>query len=132
MNRSTLTNVIGAVVLVGLVVWMFRGEQKDVRVTVIVPELSTLALHGQQIFNGICAACHGQNAAGSENGPPLIDQKYNPRHHADGAFNIAIANGVRQHHWKFGSMPPQPEFDSADIPAVVAFIRELQEANGIN
>jgi len=133
MTRSLLTSVVGVVFLALAVVWMLGdSEPKDVRVRVIVPELSETALQGQRAFNAICAACHGENASGSDKGPPLVHTIYRFLHHADGAFNIAIASGVRQHHWKFGSMPPQPAFDAADLPAVISFIRELQKANGIN
>lgn len=133
MGGSWLTNVAGIVLLVLIIGWMLDdGEPEDVRVLVTVPQLSETALRGQRAFNDTCAECHGENGAGSTAGPPLIDPIYRPSHHADGAFNIAIASGVRQHHWKFGSMPPQPDFDLADLPALVIFIREVQKANKIN
>lgn len=133
MQRSLLTSVVGGIVLIGLLVWMLGdGEPKDVRIEVFVPELSETALQGQRIFNDKCADCHGVNASGSAKGPPLIDLKYSQRQHADGAVNIAIMSGVRQHHWKFGSMQPLPAFDTAGIPAIITFIREVQRANGID
>ena len=87
---------------------------------------------GQRVFNAVCAACHGDNAAGKMgSGPPLVHKIYEPSHHGDMAFLLAVQNGVRAHHWRFGNMPPQDGLTRADVMAVVAYVRELQQANGI-
>lgn len=82
-------------------------------------------------FNENCARCHGANAAGSELGPPLIHKIYEPSHHADISFLIAVQRGTRQHHWQFGDMPPQPETGEQSVRSIIAYVRELQRANGI-
>lgn len=87
---------------------------------------------GESAFNAVCAACHGANAAGSEAGPPLVHRIYEPSHHGDYAFEMAVNNGVRAHHWKFGNMPPQPGLTKADVNTIIAYVRELQRANGID
>jgi len=110
---------------------MFGGKSDGVPVDVIVPNLSAEAKTGEAIFASNCAACHGSNASGSENGPPLVHTIYNPGHHGDEAFALAATRGVRQHHWKFGNMPPVPDFSIADAKPIVTYIRELQRANGI-
>ena len=81
----------------------------------------------------VCAACHGANAAG-QNGvaPPLVHKIYEPSHHGDAAFLLAAKQGVRAHHWKFGNMPPVEGVTPGDVKMVVAYVRELQRANGIN
>jgi len=104
-----------------------NGAAADVR----VPDLSAQATAGEAVFSKNCAACHGQNAAGSDKGPPLINDIYNPGHHPDEAFYQAAKMGVRQHHWRFGDMPPQPKVTEADVMSVLAYIREMQRANGI-
>ncbi|MGR3582900.1 MAG: c-type cytochrome, partial [Pseudooceanicola nanhaiensis] len=43
----------------------------------------------------------------------------------------AVQNGVRAHHWKFGDMPPQTGLTPSDVANIVAYVRELQRANGI-
>lgn len=83
------------------------------------------------LFERNCAECHGENAAGSENGPPLVHKIYEPGHHGDAAFYLAARNGVRAHHWNFGNMPPRPDVTEPQIAAIVAYVRELQQANGI-
>jgi len=103
----------------------------ETRVSVTVPRLSGLAAAGKAAFDANCAACHGENAAGSDQGPPLVHDVYNPGHHADGAFLFAAQRGVRQHHWRFGDMPPQPQVGKEDLEAIVRYVRELQSANGI-
>ena len=101
-------------------------------VEVKVPELTAIAEMGQQVFNQNCATCHGVNAAGNDgSGPPLVHIIYEPNHHGDAAFYMAARHGVRAHHWKFGDMAPVPGVTEADVTAIIAYVRELQRANGI-
>lgn len=94
--------------------------------------LNAVAQDGKILFERSCAECHGENAAGSGKGPPLIHKIYEPNHHGDQAFQLAARNGVRAHHWKFGNMPARPEVTEPEILAIIAYVRELQKANGIN
>ena len=96
-------------------------------------DLSTNAQIGKTAFEAKCAACHGANAAG-QNGvaPPLVHKIYEPSHHGDEAFWIATQRGVRAHHWRFGDMPPVEGLTRGDVTMIVAYVRELQRANGIN
>lgn len=85
------------------------------------------------MFDAKCATCHGVNATGLQDmGPPLVHKIYEPSHHGDESFQRAAAMGVRAHHWRFGNMPPVEGVTRADIAMVVAYIRALQRANGIN
>lgn len=101
---------------------------------VVIPaSFSENAMMGERAFNSVCAACHGSNAAG-QNGiaPPLVHRIYEPSHHGDGAFLAAAQNGVQSHHWDFGNMPAVEGLTDGDIRNIVAYVRELQVANGIN
>ncbi len=98
---------------------------------VVVPELSQLARSGEVAFNESCAVCHGKNAAGTENGPPLIHNLYRPGHHSDAAIFGAAMNGVIAHHWRFGNMPPVEGITEAKLRWIVAYVREMQVANGV-
>ncbi len=100
-------------------------------VNVTVPELSQVAKMGEAEFNASCASCHGQNAAGSSSGPPLIHRIYEPNHHGDFSFKRAIDLGVRAHHWKFGNMPAQPQVGDTQLAQIIFYVRSLQKANGI-
>ena len=101
---------------------------------VLLPEsLSQNAQIGQLGFEAKCAACHGLNAAGQDGvAPPLVHIIYEPSHHGDEAFQRAAAMGVRGHHWPFGEMPPIEGVTRGDVTMIIAYIRELQRANGIN
>ncbi len=102
---------------------------------VTVPEvLSAKAQSGEIIYDAACASCHGANAAGQDGvAPPLVHRIYEPSHHGDMAFVLAARNGVRAHHWSFGDMPPvEQRMTDAEIGLIVAYVRELQRANGIN
>lgn len=127
--------VIGVLVLgAGLVAWRNFGPsgEQSRSVEIVAPQqLSAAAALGKKAFDANCAQCHGANAAGTGKGPPLVHDYYNPGHHADGAFYNAVMNGVRQHHWRFGNMPPQPHVGQDKIRTIIAYVRELQEANGI-
>ena len=103
-------------------------------VAVNLPDtLSDNAQVGETIFNAKCSACHGDLAAGRAGlAPPLVHKIYEPSHHGDEAFQRAVAVGVRQHHWPFGNMAPVDGLTRGDVAMVVAYIRELQRANGIN
>jgi mono/diheme cytochrome c family protein len=125
-----------AVLVAGVGVWLWQlvgpsGKSTPYTVNVKVPQLSALAETGKSAFEANCAACHRRNAAGTDKGPPLVHDIYNPGHHSDGAFFVAAKVGVRQHHWPYGNMPPQPQVREAPLAAIVQYVRELQVANGI-
>lgn len=103
-------------------------------VEVLVPgTLSPNARIGKRAYEATCAACHGVNAAGQDGvAPPLVHKIYEPSHHGDEAFQRAAAQGVRAHHWPFGNMPPVEDLSRTDVGMITAYIRELQQANGVN
>lgn len=98
---------------------------------IVVPTLTATAEMGRAAFEANCATCHGAKAAGSDKGPPLVHKIYEPSHHADLAFLLAARNGVGAHHWRFGDMKPVPGVTDSQIEQIVAYIREMQRANGI-
>lgn len=140
MTRNVLLlGVVGAMI-VGLA-WRFFIAGTDVHSThagagpaeMKIPTLSDLATAGKGIFDANCAACHGQNAAGVDGaGPPLVHIIYEPSHHADITFYMAVKQGVRAHHWRFGDMPPVSGVGDGDVSKIIAYVRELQRANGID
>jgi len=87
---------------------------------------------GESDYNAYCRSCHGLLGSGTTAGPPLVHRIYEPSHHADAAFQLAVTRGVRAHHWTFGDMPPLPTMDSAGIAAVTAYVRWLQRQAGIH
>ena len=122
--------VFGAVAAL-LIVSRTSEEDTGVTVQVTPAALSDEAMEGETVFNANCAECHGPNAAGTNLGPPLIHDIYNPGHHSDQAFYLAAANGVRAHPWPYGDMPAQSQVSRDEVTLVIRYIRELQEANGI-
>ena len=95
------------------------------------PDFSDTALAGEELFNANCALCHGANAAGTDQGPTFIDRIYHPGHHSDSSFRRAVTQGVRQHHWTFGDMPPVATVTADGVERIICYIRELQRQNGI-
>ena len=86
---------------------------------------------GSKLFTQHCAACHGADLKGSDKGPPMLHKVYEPSHHADIAFQLAVANGVRAHHWQFGDMAPVPGLTPDDVAHITAFVRGEQRKVGI-
>lgn len=143
---KSMTIVAGVALAAGIGGWLVLGGQPDKTVTTAAPErkgdalasvtlpetLSENAQIGKRAFESVCADCHGQNAAGRNGmGPPLVHKVYEPSHHSDMSFFMAVENGVRSHHWRFGNMPPQKGVTRGDVAMIVAYVRELQIANGI-
>jgi len=96
------------------------------------PDMKVMVEAGARVFEASCAACHGQAAAGGTGlGPPLVHHVYRPAHHADGAFFLAVKNGVRAHHWSYGNMAPVPGLSDVEIAQVTAYVRARQRASGI-
>ena len=106
------------------------GVKSTIEVT--VPTLTAAGEQGKSLFEKNCMVCHGKNAGGTEQGPPLIHFLYEPGHHGDPTFVLAAKLGVRAHHWQFGNMPAQAHVAEVDVLTIVGFIREVQRANGIN
>jgi mono/diheme cytochrome c family protein len=86
---------------------------------------------GESLFMDHCAVCHGGDALGTDHGPPLLNPIYQPDHHSDASFYLAIRNGARSHHWMFGNMPPVRGVSDEDATRIVAYIRWLQHDAGI-
>lgn len=143
MDKRPIIGVV-AVVAIGVGVWAWQGPAGvddvaasgpvgEALVEVILPaSLNEAETMGKRGFDAKCAACHGENAAG-RNGvaPPLVHRIYEPSHHGDMAFVLAVQNGVQRHHWPFGNMPPVEGLTQAEILNIVAYVRALQAANGI-
>ena len=97
-----------------------------------VPALSAAARAGQEAFEANCARCHGVNAAGQDGvAPPLVHVIYEPGHHGDQSFHQAVRYGVRAHHWRFGDMPAIDGVSQSQVADIIAYVRELQRANGV-
>ena len=107
-------------------------QKKEMSIEVKVPkQFSEAGKKGSVIFEKNCSSCHGKNGRGTQKGPPLIHRYYEPSHHSDRSFFLAVQNGVRAHHWQFGNMPPIKSVTMEDVEKVIPFIREIQRENGI-
>lgn len=87
---------------------------------------------GEVLYASNCLSCHGVDGSGTPSGPPLVNETYNPRHHADLSFNLAVKNGVRSHHWRFGDMKPVPSVTPEGVSHITQYVREKQRQAGID
>ena len=136
MKARTIALGSAAIAVIAGGVWLLAPRAQEplavtAQATVVVPSLTAEETAGQDLFNANCATCHGPNGTGTEKGPPFLNRIYEPNHHGDMAFVIAARQGVRAHHWQFGNMPPVQGVTDQDVLKIVAYIRALQRANGV-
>ena len=103
------------------------GSGSDVDLATQVPDLVAA---GADLYAANCAECHGTDLRGTDKGPSHLSEVYEPGHHGDGAFLLAVQRGARAHHWPFGDMPPIEGLSTDDVEAIVAFVREQQRIEG--
>jgi mono/diheme cytochrome c family protein len=107
------------------------GLDEGTREALVAAEVPAEHEPARHLFDVHCAVCHGPAATGTEVGPPLVHPVYRPRHHGDEAFQLAVAQGVRAHHWRFGDMAPVPDLDRDDVASITGYVRWLQRSAGI-
>jgi len=117
-----------AIVVAGLVPLATSAQGKQIpRPTPgLMPNPST----GKTLFEKYCAQCHGADLRGSKEGPPLLHRIYEPSHHADIAFQLAVRYGARQHHWNFGDMQPVQGVTPDEVAHITAYVRYKQREAG--
>jgi mono/diheme cytochrome c family protein len=120
--------VLGAIGILGLTGSLsFQREAPSVQPSTPVPPEFII---GETLFNTHCASCHGLSAVGTHQGPSLLSRVYVPSHHSDATFYLAVKQGVRAHHWLFGSMPALPHVTEDEVARVIAYVRWLQQQAG--
>jgi mono/diheme cytochrome c family protein len=97
-----------------------------------LPPTPPVHAEGERIFNANCMSCHGAKGAGTQMGPTLINKIYEPSHHSDAAFLLAVQRGVVPHHWRFGPMPAVPAVSVEQARLVTSYIRWIQRQAGID
>lgn len=123
--NSSLRISLLALTLVVLASCAGRSDQSD-----LAPQDPDEVAAGAELYEANCAECHGSDLRGTNKGPSHLSEVYEPSHHSDGAFQVAILAGSPQHHWDFGAMPPVEGLDQSDIDAITAFVRERQRTEG--
>jgi mono/diheme cytochrome c family protein len=119
--------VVAVTVVIGTLVGLGLAEEGPVP----VERDQAAVAAGEEQFVASCAVCHGPDLLGSPTGPPLLVPTYAPNHHGDEAFQQAVAFGVPPHHWNFGPMAPIEGLSRDDVSQIVAYVRTMQEAEGI-
>ena len=102
--------------------------------TAVPPATSTATApavpDGAAVYQQHCAECHGVDLRGTDKGPSQLSIVYEPNHHGDYAYRVAIREGTREHHWWFGDMPPVEGITDLEIEKVISFIRAEQQRLG--
>lgn len=137
--RARRLSILIALALTALIATAFAASQTvtGTEGNPIVSDVSPLPImaqsEGRLLFEKNCAACHGKLADGHDGkGPPLVHPYYRRNHHSDAAFYRAAQMGVQAHHWPFGNMPAQPQVSRDEVTKIIAYLRALQNANGIH
>ncbi|MEE8498556.1 MAG: cytochrome c [Acidimicrobiia bacterium] len=130
-KRRSISTAMWVVVAVTVVIGTLVGLGLAEKGPVPLQRDPTVVTAGQELFTASCAVCHGADLGGSQTGPPLLVPTYAPNHHGDEAFQRAVASGVPSHHWNFGDMAPVAGLSRDDVSQIVAYVRTMQEAEGI-
>jgi mono/diheme cytochrome c family protein len=115
----------------GGIVACSRSEPQTVSAVVSQAETPPEHTDDQRLFDLHCAPCHGPGGTGTGRGPSFLSKIYEPGHHADVSFLMAVRRGVAAHHWSFGNMPPISGVTEADAIRIIGYIRWLQRQAGI-
>jgi len=120
--------------LVALTTYSMWGKEKiSIKATVTIPELSASARLGRDVFAKACAECHGiDGAGGTRTGPPLVHPMYRQNLYPDHLFKKVVRDGKREKNWRFGPMEPVKGLTAQQIDDVTAFVREVQNASGVD
>lgn len=108
------------------------GGGLDAGMTIWVPELDAIARAGERIYAEHCRACHGDNASGSDRGPPLVHMIYGRVRLPDAGFVLASRRGAKSRYWSFGDMPATVGLTEGEALRILAYVRSVQAANGVN
>ena len=82
---------------------------------------------GKMLYEENCSGCHALQLTGTDKGPPLLHPYYKPSHHGDQSFYRAALQGVQQHHWNFGNMPPVEGMTVEKMDSLVPYVRYYQQ-----
>ena len=119
---------LGFFLMIGLMISVLSGckAEEEKFKNLVALEVPSEYEKGEDLFNKNCAKCHGEKGLGSKQGPPFIDKVYEPNHHGDLSFLLAVKNGVRAHHWRFGDMPKILGVAENEVKEIVEYVRWLQ------
>lgn len=131
------TFILPALAAIGLMAVAALAADPEQEAKPIVADVKPLPIMeqsaGRMLFEENCASCHGKLADGNDGkGPPLVHPYYRQNHHSDVAFYRAAEQGVQAHHWPFGNMPAQQQVSRDEVTKIIAYLRRLQNLNGIH
>lgn len=118
------------IALLAVVLSACSGGSESTQTSLAAQASADLVAAGGPLYQASCAQCHGADLRGTALGPSHLSVVYEPNHHGDAAFVLAARNGVRQHHWPYGDMPPIPGLTDDDLASIVAFVRDQQRIHG--
>jgi mono/diheme cytochrome c family protein len=130
MHPRPAATRIGVAVLAAALVAAACGGGEAADGSGIPEQDGELVARGAELYQAKCAECHGSDLRGTDKGPSHLSRVYEPGHHGDAAFFLAIRRGSPAHHFQFGDMPPVEGLTDDDITAVTAFVRERQRVEG--
>ena len=97
------------IALLAVVLSACSGGSESTQTSLAAQASADLVAAGEPLYQASCAQCHGADLRGTALGPSHLSVVYEPNHHGDAAFVLAARNGVRQHHWPYGDMPPSQD-----------------------
>ncbi len=131
-TMTTWSTVVAVGALTAMLACQGGATSNPASAQVAQMEVPADVADGKRLYDTHCARCHGVHAAGTGRGPSFLSKVYEPSHHGDEAFLVAVKRGVSAHHWGFGNMPPIPGVSDEDVAKIVGYVRWAQRVVGIS
>lgn len=121
--------VLGLVIIATVIV-LSKTDRRSIKAYINIPELSQNQAEGREIFNRVCAKCHGVDGTGDTKiGPPLMHPYNRKEVLNDERFLKVIRQGTPEDKWKYGHMPAQIEVSDDDAKKILDFYNALRVVN---
>ena len=107
-NRTPikLMGITLVLVIIASIAVLSKTDRRSIKAYINIPELSETQMQGREIFNRVCAECHGTDGTGDTKiGPPLMHPYHRKEALSDERFLKVVRQGTPEDKWKYGHMP---------------------------
>ncbi|MDH3335208.1 MAG: cytochrome c [Rhodospirillaceae bacterium] len=117
-------------VIIASVIVLSKTDRRSIKAYINIPELNQTQMQGREIFNRVCAECHGVDGTGDTKiGPPLMHPYHRKEALSDERFLKVIRQGTPEDKWKYGHMPAQIDVSDEDAKKILSFFNALRAVN---
>ena len=117
-------------VIIASIAVLSKTDRRSIKAYINIPELGESQMQGREIFNRVCAECHGADGTGDTKiGPPLMHPYHRKEALGDERFLKVVRQGTPEDKWKYGHMPAQIDVGDEDAKKILSFFNALRAVN---